>query len=230
MPRSTLTLDQIVRAAVELLDVEGLEGLNLRDLGRRLGCAATAIYWHVGSKDDLIVLAGDHVWAGLGLPDVDGVGWRIAATRMAADLHATLLEHSWLVQAFGSYVIFGPGRARYVDRALAVYEAAGLSPSAADRAMAAVFTFVLGNALGPAAASALARKLRREGGEDALDRSLAGARRIAADFPHLAARLGTEAAQYAASPAGTFDFGLQALLGGIESQLGAGSTKHVRNE
>ena len=33
MPRDTLTREQIVRAAVDLLDSEGLEGLNMRALG-----------------------------------------------------------------------------------------------------------------------------------------------------------------------------------------------------
>src|SRR5579859_7140401 len=51
MPRDTLTLEQIVTAAVELLDAEGLEGLNMRALGSRLDSAATAVYWHVGSKE-----------------------------------------------------------------------------------------------------------------------------------------------------------------------------------
>ena len=50
MPRDTLTREQIVRAAIDLLDAEGLEGLNMRSLGTRLGSAATAVYWHVGSK------------------------------------------------------------------------------------------------------------------------------------------------------------------------------------
>ena len=57
MPRDTLTRDQIVDAAVGLLDDEGLEGLNMRALGKRLGSAATAVYWHVGSKSNLIGLA-----------------------------------------------------------------------------------------------------------------------------------------------------------------------------
>jgi hypothetical protein len=35
MPRDTLTKDQIVRTAIELLDDEGLEGLNMRSLGKR---------------------------------------------------------------------------------------------------------------------------------------------------------------------------------------------------
>ena len=36
MPRDTLTTERIVRAAIGLLDDEGLDGLNMRSLGSRL--------------------------------------------------------------------------------------------------------------------------------------------------------------------------------------------------
>src|SRR5437762_9856716 len=79
MPRNTLTREQIVSAAIDLLDAEGLEGLNMRALGQRLGSAATAVYWHVGSKDNLIALAADQVWSEIARPDPDTAGWRAAA-------------------------------------------------------------------------------------------------------------------------------------------------------
>src|SRR6516225_6501422 len=90
MPRDTLTREQIVTAATALLDAEGLDGLNMRALGRRLGSAATAVYWHVGSKDNLIALAVDRAWNEIGRPDPAEVGWRAAAAEMAVDLHAML--------------------------------------------------------------------------------------------------------------------------------------------
>ena len=124
MPRDTLTSEQIVNAAIELLDAEGLEGLNMRALGQRLGSAATAVYWHVGSKENLIALAADQVWTEIGRPDPAAVGWRPAAAAMATDLHAMLTRHSWLVQAFGSQVLSGPGKAGHDDHGLADYEAA----------------------------------------------------------------------------------------------------------
>jgi AcrR family transcriptional regulator len=219
--RDTLTREQIVNAAIELLDAEGLDGLNMRALGQRLGSAATAAYWHVDSKANLIVLAGDQVWKEVALPDLTGVDWRTAATQMATDLHAMFTRHPWLVQAFGSYMVFGPGKARHDDHNLAVYEAAGFTSAQADQAMAAVFTFVLGNALGPAAAASLTRKLSREGGDaEALIRdTMANAREIATQFPRLRARLRTAAANYAAAPRNTFEFGLKAILNGLETQL-----------
>jgi AcrR family transcriptional regulator len=225
MPRDTLTREQIVKAAIDLLDTEGLEGLNMRALGERLGSAATAVYWHVGSKDNLLALAADQAWNEIPLPDLGTVDWRTAATAMATDLYAMLTRHPWLLQVFGSFLLFGPGKARHDDHSLAIYEAAGFTGARADQAMTAVFTFVLGNALGPAAAASLTRKLSRDGGdaEELMRDHMAKAREIAAQFPRLRARLDTAAAEYGAAPDNSFELGLRALLDGLEAQLTAGS-------
>jgi AcrR family transcriptional regulator len=219
MPRDTLTRDQIVTAAVELLDADGLAGLNMRALGARLGSAATAVYWHVGSKDNLIALAGDHVWGEIPLPDLDTTDWRAAATQLATEMHAMLLRHTWMVQAFGTYPVYGPGKARHDDHGLALFEAAGFPGAQADRAMATVYLFVLGNALGAAAEVSLTKKLNRDGGEKLVQDVLAKAGEAAEKFPRLRARLGTSGADYAAAPEHTFEYGLQIILDGLQAQL-----------
>lgn len=218
MARDQLTRDQIVKAAIELLDAEGLEGLNMRDLGRRLRSAATAVYWHVGSKDALIALAADEAWHEAELPDPAELGWREAAYRMAASLHAMFTRHPWLVQAFGTYPIYGPGKARHDDHALGVYEAGGFAGIEADQAAAAVFTFVLGSALGVAAQAAFTRKLAREGNaEESARAHQADAVAVAMEFPRLRSRVESPSAGYAAGPEGGFEFGLRAVLTGLES-------------
>jgi AcrR family transcriptional regulator len=221
MPRDTLTREKIIMAAIDLLDSDGLEGLNIRALGTRLGSAATAIYWHVDSKDNLIALAADHAWNEIALPDLAVTGWRDAAAAMAAGLHAMLIRHPWLLQAFGSFLLFGPGKARHDDHTLAIYEAAGFSGAQADRAAATVFTFVLGNALGSAATTSLTRKLSRQGGdaEHLIRDHMAKATEIAARFPRLRARLDNAAADYASAPKGSFEFGLRAILDGLAAEL-----------
>nr|WP_042186621.1 TetR/AcrR family transcriptional regulator C-terminal domain-containing protein [Kibdelosporangium sp. MJ126-NF4]CEL17411.1 TetR-family transcriptional regulator [Kibdelosporangium sp. MJ126-NF4]CTQ91361.1 TetR-family transcriptional regulator [Kibdelosporangium sp. MJ126-NF4] len=222
MPRDTLTKDQIVRAAVELLDAEGLDGLNMRSLGTRLGSAATAVYWHVTSKDNLVRLAGDVVWDEVELPDLDTLDWRTAAVAMATGLHAMMIRHPWLVQAMASHLLYGAGKARYDEHVLAVYEMAGFVDDDADQAAAAVFMFVLGNAVGPAATVSLTRRLGRDGGDvEALLRdAVKQATDIAMPFPRLRARLGKAAADdYNAAPDNTFELGLESLLDGLARRL-----------
>jgi AcrR family transcriptional regulator len=221
MRSDALTREEIVRAAIELLDSEGLEGLNMRALGKRLGSAATAMYWHMESKDELITVAGDAVWNEIELPDLGTVDWRTAGMSMARDLYAMLIRHPWLMQAFGSYVMYGPGKARHDDHSLAVFEGAGFTDIGVDQAMATVFTFVLGNALGPAASAAFRRKLRRVGpdGEESMRGSMARAREIASQYPHLRTRLEGPSTDYGAAAEGSFEFGLRAVFDGLQARL-----------
>jgi AcrR family transcriptional regulator len=221
MPRDTLTREQIVRAATQLLDDEGLAGLNMRALGQRLGSAATAVYWHVGSKENLLTLAGDLAWTEIPLPGAAAGGWRAAMREMAAGLYAMLTRHPWLVQAVGSVPVFGPGKARHDDHALAILEAAGFAPGEADQAAAILAAYVLGNALGPAAAAAAARRPGRAGRDAAqvASENLARAKEIAAQFPRLRARLETPAAHTSWTPDGSFEIGVDAILDGLERRL-----------
>ncbi|MFF4214443.1 TetR/AcrR family transcriptional regulator [Streptomyces sp. NPDC001796] len=224
MPRDTLTADRIVRAAIELLDDEGLDGLNMRSLAKRLGSAATAVYWHIKTKDDLVRLASDAIWHEVELPDLDATDWRTAATAHASGMHAMLTRHPWLVQAFGSHLLHGPGQARYNDLGLAIYEKAGFAADDADRAAATVFTFVLGSALGPAAQVSLNRRLSKNGAdaEQLMADAMTRATKTALQFPRLRQRLDTTAAtQYAAAPDNTFAFGLQSVLDGLQARLTA---------
>ncbi|MEV7283162.1 TetR/AcrR family transcriptional regulator [Streptomyces sp. NPDC093252] len=223
MPRrDTLTADRIVRAAIDLLDDEGLDGLNMRSLAKRLDSAATAVYWHVKAKDDLVRLASEAIWHEVGLPDLTTTDWRTAATAHATGMHAMLTRHPWLVQAFGSHLLYGTAQARYNDLSLAIYEAAGFTADAADRAAGAVFTFVLGSALGPAAQISLNRRLAKNGtdAEKSMADAVARATETARQFPRLRERLDTTAArEYAAAPDSTFEFGLRSLLDGFERRL-----------
>ncbi|MFE7030771.1 TetR/AcrR family transcriptional regulator C-terminal domain-containing protein [Streptomyces sp. NPDC057621] len=153
MQRAALTLEHVVRSAVAVLDSDGMDGLSMRHLGQRLGATATALYWHVENREDLIRLASDHVWGEAELPDVGTADWRATAVVMANNLHATLNRHPWLIQAVGASPVCGPNRSRYDDHHIAVYEAAGFARDQADRAAFAVSAYVLGAALKAATAT-----------------------------------------------------------------------------
>ncbi len=219
MARETLTREKIVQTAIELLDEEGLDGLNMRSLGERLGSAATAVYWHVKSKDNLLALASDELWDEVELPDLGTVDWRTAAMNMAKDQYAMLTRHPWLVQAMGSQVLYGPGKARHDDHALAVYEMAGFVGAEADQAVAIVFMFVLGSAFGDAASASLRLHLRRHGGDadKQLREIIAQQMEVAMRFPRLRARIESiDSSDYYSAPEKSFEIGLEAIFDGLE--------------
>jgi hypothetical protein len=130
----------------------------------------------------------------------------------------------WRRSAFAAHVLYGEGKARHDDHSLAVYEAAGFTGAQADQAASAVFTYALGNAAGVAATASLTRKLARDDttAEEQFPHAIAKAQEIAMRYPRLRARLETSAAiDYAAAPDKAFEFGLQALLDGLEQQIAA---------
>ncbi len=49
-----LERDDVVEAALRLVDEGGAEALTMRRLAGELGVATTTIYWHVGSRDDVV--------------------------------------------------------------------------------------------------------------------------------------------------------------------------------
>ena len=220
MAKDTLTAGQIVRAAIEILDAEGLDGLNMRDLGKRLDSAATAVYWHVKSKDNLIRLAADEIWREVELPDLADRDWRANATAMAESLRRMLGRHPWLVQAFGSHLLYGPEKARHDDHSLALYEEAGFGPDEAERAASLVFLYVTGSTLGDAANVSLRRRLAKSGDpEEALRATMDQANAIAERFPRLRTRIGKPVSAYNGGPRDLFRYGLDTILDGLERRL-----------
>jgi Tetracyclin repressor-like, C-terminal domain len=164
------------------------------------------------------------VWNEIELPDLSAVDWWTAATAMASDLRAMFGRHPWLVQAFGSQVFYGPGKARHDDHSLALYEGAGFSGVEAGQAMATVFMFVPGSAVGESASVRLRRHLSRDGGnpDELIRAAMVEATDIAMRFPRLRAPLEREPiGDYAAGPEKSFEFGLQAIFDELEERLAA---------
>lgn len=52
--RPSLDRRRVARAAVELIDEQGVAGLSMRRLGRRLGVEAMSLYAHVSGRDSLL--------------------------------------------------------------------------------------------------------------------------------------------------------------------------------
>ncbi|MEU6744790.1 TetR/AcrR family transcriptional regulator [Actinomadura nitritigenes] len=142
----TLTRDQIVDAALELLDAEGLDGLSMRRLGTRLSSGATSVYWHVANKDELLELALDRVMGEVRVPGPDAGGWRAAVAGYARDLRAMIHRHPWTVPLFGARPMIGPNATRVLDEVIGAFDGAGLTGLDLDNAMSLIADYVIGAA------------------------------------------------------------------------------------
>jgi AcrR family transcriptional regulator len=221
MARETLSREQIIGAAIEVLDADGLEGLNMRRLGTHLGCAPTAVYWHVHSKDELVVLAADELWEEIGRPDPDLVGWREAAVIMATDLYAMITRHLWLAQAMGAHFIYGPRKASHDDHAIGIYEAGGFAGRQVDSALNTVALYVTGCALRDAAEAAVLRRLGPDPASQAeqLRTIMQEVAETVLPYPRLRARAEAYLDSDQADPRRGFAWGLDTIFDGLQSRL-----------
>jgi TetR/AcrR family tetracycline transcriptional repressor len=61
-----LTKTAVVDTALELLRESGLPGMSMRTLATRLGVQASALYWHVPSKQALLTAIAERILATIG--------------------------------------------------------------------------------------------------------------------------------------------------------------------
>jgi TetR/AcrR family transcriptional regulator, tetracycline repressor protein len=121
--RDPITREEIVDAALRLLDAEGLEGLSMRRLAEELDTGASSLYWHVGSKDGLLDLVFDKVIGEQRVPDPDPARWQEQLKEVAHTMRATILQHRDIVRISIGRVPMGPNALEYSDRVLAIMRA-----------------------------------------------------------------------------------------------------------
>jgi DNA-binding transcriptional regulator YhcF (GntR family) len=89
---------KIISAAVAIADAEGLPSLSLRGVAARLETPVTSLYRHVESKQALIHLMTDAVFAEERLPAQRPVGWRDQLELAARLEWSVLRRHPWLAR------------------------------------------------------------------------------------------------------------------------------------
>ncbi|MFF0490545.1 TetR/AcrR family transcriptional regulator [Nocardia sp. NPDC004068] len=222
-PRTSgLRREQIVAAAVELLDAEGLDALSMRKLGAKLGAGATSLYWYVANKDELLELALDEAWGEVGVPDPAQASWREVATTMAYRLRATMLAHPWMIALIGRLPSVGPHSFALADGMRRTFLRAGFTGMDVHFANSALISYVLGQVVPDVA-------LTQAGGriEDYDFDTVKGAltELAGADYPDLVAEYDAAGSRDPATArALAFDFGLICVLDGLNARL-AGDPK-----
>ncbi|MGW1347191.1 TetR/AcrR family transcriptional regulator C-terminal domain-containing protein [Kribbella sp. NPDC002412] len=217
--RETLTREQIVQAAMEILDTEGLAGLSMRKLAARLGSGATSLYWHVPTKDDLVDLLIDETYGEVDVPEPELAGWRSGAMLFAHSLRAMILRHPWLPEVVYTRPSIGPNATSLGSRGLILFGAGGFAERDVDFAMGSVMSFVFGTAN---AEVAVKTSIKNSGQttEEWVQDVLEQARVATADDPMMQESLRRRSNRDLATMHNeAFVFGLDCLLDGLEGRL-----------
>ncbi|HEY7833075.1 MAG TPA: TetR/AcrR family transcriptional regulator [Ktedonobacterales bacterium] len=208
-PRGSLSREAVVEAALALVDTEGVEGLSMPRLARRLDAGVMTLYSYVRSKQELLDEVAMHAIAEVRLGASDPQDSSATLLSWGRGLRDVLLAHPGVAGVLASRAVIGPGIFRGVEGLLHRLRAAGLPPETALRAIYAVLIFTLGFVMWETPrvhaqpASIYAAQWRE-----------AFARMPPGDLPQIAAllpELGTLASEE------QFEFGLRAFVAGLRA-------------
>ena len=211
-PRTPLSRERVLRAAVALAETSGLEALTMRRLGQELGVEAMSLYRYVANKDDLLDGMVDVVFGEIELAP-DGDGWRTAMRRRAISVRAALTRHPWATPLMQSRSRPGPATLRHHDAGIGILRSAGFPIALVAHAFSALDSYIYGFALQQ-------RALPFETGEQTAELAQSiMASFPAGDYPHLVELTVEHVLQPGYDYGEEFEFGLDLILDGLERAL-----------
>jgi AcrR family transcriptional regulator len=114
-PRTPLTRQAIVEAALRVLDRDGMDALSMRKVGEELGTGAASLYWHVRNKEELLQLVFEAVSEEDALPTPDPSRWQEQLRDLAHAQRATMRRHRDVARISLGRIPAGPTLARFSE-------------------------------------------------------------------------------------------------------------------
>ncbi len=221
-PKAAVTPEDVVQAAIELADADGLGAVTMSAVATRLGFTTMALYRYFPSKEMLLDAVID---AGTGRPPRRAeprADWRTEVAEWAHAKRASLCARPWLAELPFVAAPHGPNWLLWLEAIADSFSRTGIG--AQD--IGAMLGIVDGYTRGASDTAVSLARARARGVSDAewaagvgadLGRAIGDPR-----FPHFAALLTAPSDGRPRTLEEGFDFGLQRVLDGIELFVSAG--------
>lgn len=146
-PARSVTVAQVVDAALELADEQGLGAVTMRAVAQRVGVSAMSVYTYVPGKPELLDLMVDACYARMVREPWGDQPWRARLIRVAEDNRDLLAAHPWLTEVAAlSRPPLGPGVMAKYEHELAAFDDTGLPDVDLDAALTYLLGFVQAHA------------------------------------------------------------------------------------
>ncbi len=143
-----LGADDVVEAALAIVESDGGDALTMRRLASDLGVTTTTIYWHIGNRDELVLALIGKMADRLADAEVTGDTAQQRVTSAATNIWRNALEHrnvtALAIQVGATTLLELPLEVAL----LAELEAAGLRGHAARDAMRSILMCIAGFLIG----------------------------------------------------------------------------------
>jgi AcrR family transcriptional regulator len=149
---SSLSRESTLRAALEIIDEAGVEGLSMRRLGRALGRDPMSLYRHATTKAELLDGVAELVLADLTVDNTDG-DWAAQLRDFARQFRSLALSHPNVVPLLVTRPLATPialrpmGTLRPLEAILDLLNRAGFSTVNALHVYRSFYGFIQGHVL-----------------------------------------------------------------------------------
>jgi AcrR family transcriptional regulator len=142
-PRTPLSKERVLRAAVDLADKGGIDSLSMRKLAQELGVEAMSLYNHVRNKEDILNGIVDVVVGEIEIPPQTS-DWKTSLRQTVMSARAVLLRHPWAPRVIETRTNPSPATFQYFDSVIGILRTGGFSVDMAHHALHALGSRVLG--------------------------------------------------------------------------------------
>jgi len=142
-----ITRAGIVATALQLLDEQGIHAVTARALADRLGVRAPALYWHIGSKQEILDEMATEIHRRVASQieaELDGDGWRAGLATYARVLRREYLKHRDGARTFSGARVTDLGVLRAQESLLGRWTASGIPLAEVGAAGQLLTAFVVG--------------------------------------------------------------------------------------
>ncbi|MFF9146915.1 TetR/AcrR family transcriptional regulator C-terminal domain-containing protein [Streptomyces sp. NPDC014861] len=226
-PEQELSLDRIVRTAVEIADAEGLTALSMRGVAARLDVAPMSTYRYVPSKEELVLHMADAAFGEESYPADAPEDWRSRVELGARTMWRLYRKHAWLAQLGSlSRPLLVPRLLVHGEWILAALDGHGLAPTRLFDIHVLIYSHVQGLAV-HLEREAHAEAATGQSEEQWMDsrapdlRALSGSGR----FPTFTKVVGGFEDGYDLDLDALFELGLRALLDGLAPVVESGAAR-----
>lgn len=139
-----LTTDQIAAGALKMLIEDGMENFSVRRLAKRLGVGTATIYWHMDSRNDLLVAALSYALQDFSPPQPSD-DWQWWFRELFNRFRELLQDNRGVAKIFGLRLVANAGIDRHIiESVLVMLTRAGFDDSNITEAFNTVWVAMVG--------------------------------------------------------------------------------------
>lgn len=144
-PRTPLSRERVLQAAVALADEGGIDAVSMRKLGQQLGVEAMSLYNHVANKEEILGGMVDLVVAEIGTPSAEG-DWQSRLRGAAMGAREVMVRHPWAPAVIEARKQGAPSPVvmKYFDAIIGIFVESGISIDLAHHALHVLGSRILG--------------------------------------------------------------------------------------